>query len=395
MENPSSPFFTALVTDTSLAPAYGFQECYIDATHGPVPKVGGRYGTASANPGYPVPTSTTFAVNDVVLCRQADGLGGLAWELSLVGGAAKNPVAVTFSTVEKLPACAYFNGPNNNGIGATLTANANGVLSLRQGAQDNPYTPPVGSLMLVQYEGTGSFQLDASPNNGIYTVTSIGSARTPWVMTRTPGYDTGAAMVGLYVYVERGPWLATTTWIQQASANGFGPVPRIGIDSLWFKLAAPVTLNIINGFGSLSLCAFFTNPFSFPGQGPFDVAPDMYKGILPVSGVFQLSARWSAQITNNALGNAGPVYFRVLTILGITSGQSNVTLGVQPGANAVSPLLPIQYTDSIGGNLGDLIALQYGTLGFPLSASMTINAQNSGGGTSIPMELTLLDGHHI
>lgn len=88
----------------------------------------------------------------------------LAWNPS-------NPSCVT-STNVALPTCTYNNGIN--GFGATLTANANGILT---SASTNGLTVNVGERLFVSGEA-------ASQNDGIYVVTSVGSAGTTWVLTR-------------------------------------------------------------------------------------------------------------------------------------------------------------------------------------------------------------------
>ena len=81
-------WFLARITNISAAPAYQFQEQWVTDDAGTVAdKTGGRYGGAD-NPGFAV-NGAVFAVNDLALCRSADGVGGLVWELvPLSGGSA-------------------------------------------------------------------------------------------------------------------------------------------------------------------------------------------------------------------------------------------------------------------------------------------------------------------
>jgi hypothetical protein len=159
-------FFLGIINDVSAAPTkYGFVEGWIDPTFGPVPKVGGRYGSiAAGNPGYPVPVETAFALNDPVLCRQADGLGGLAWELSPLKPSSRAALyQVDYVTINPLPANTYNNG--SSGVGATLTGTTSGPLVL-----SNAYygagllRPPAGTLILVNGEANCS-QLTADTAN--------------------------------------------------------------------------------------------------------------------------------------------------------------------------------------------------------------------------------------
>lgn len=70
--------------------------------------------------------------------------------------------AVTRRTTAALPAGTYTNGPTNNGIGATFTVTATGVLSI-DGAN-----PPVGARIAVTQQATPI-------QNGIYVVTVAGA----------------------------------------------------------------------------------------------------------------------------------------------------------------------------------------------------------------------------
>lgn len=87
---------------------------------------------------------------------------------------AKKPCVV--ATTAALPANTYNNG--TAGVGATLTANVNGAIPSQDGQGMN-----TGDRILVWFEAT-------SQNNGIYTVTNLGSAGTKWVLTRATDADT-------------------------------------------------------------------------------------------------------------------------------------------------------------------------------------------------------------
>lgn len=60
-------------------------------------------------------------------------------------------------------------------VGSVLTANANGALAAQDGV-----TPVLGDAFLVTQDGA---------KNGIYTLTQLGSAGTPWVATRRSDAD--------------------------------------------------------------------------------------------------------------------------------------------------------------------------------------------------------------
>jgi hypothetical protein len=83
--------------------------------------------------------------------------------------------------------------PTNTRTGNVLTASANGILPAQDGV-----TLSVNDPILVKNEATGA-------NNGIYTVTSLGAAGSPWVLTRRADADTsGEVTAGLSVDVTEG-----------------------------------------------------------------------------------------------------------------------------------------------------------------------------------------------
>jgi hypothetical protein len=84
-----------------------------------------------------------------------------------VQGLDQKPTAQV-ATTAALPANTYANG--TGGIGATLTATANGALTV------DGYTPAVGDRILVKNEVAGA-------NNGLYDVTQVGSGATPYILT--------------------------------------------------------------------------------------------------------------------------------------------------------------------------------------------------------------------
>ena len=99
------------------------------------------------------------------------------WMLSILVSGSKM-WAADLVTVAALPANTYANG--TSGVGATLTANANGVFPTRDGK-----VPFAGMNVLVTGEA-------APANNGLYRLGTIGSSTTAWVLTRIAGFDASA-----------------------------------------------------------------------------------------------------------------------------------------------------------------------------------------------------------
>jgi hypothetical protein len=98
----------------------------------------------------------------------------------------------------------YNNGTSGNG--ATLTATANGALSLDSSA-------PAATQRVLIKDQTANVQ------NGVYTVTVTGNATTAFVLTRATDYNDGAEIAaGDGFYVDSGATLSNTTWVQQTPA---------------------------------------------------------------------------------------------------------------------------------------------------------------------------------
>lgn len=129
-------------------------------------------------------------------------------------------------TVAALPACTYNNG--SAGVGATLTANSNGAI----GAVGGYSTLSVGSRVLVKNQSNAI-------QNGIYVVTQLGSASTPWILTRSTDFDgspVSEVTAGDFVYVQEGS-LSGTQWVQitvGSGTSGGHDYVVIGTDNLVF-----------------------------------------------------------------------------------------------------------------------------------------------------------------
>jgi hypothetical protein len=135
---------------------------------------------------------------------------------------------VNYASTAALPSYTYNNG--TSGVGATITANANGALSFGGGS------PTTTQRLLVKDEAGAN-----QPYNGIYTVTQTGSLLLPFILTRATDYDssgsgTNEIDAGDYVLVLSGT-NASTAWVQQT------PLPiTVGTTALVFlQFNAPIT----------------------------------------------------------------------------------------------------------------------------------------------------------
>ncbi len=131
------------------------------------------------------PVSATDGANK----RYVDGV---------IQGVKHKPTA-DVSTAAALASVTYANG--TAGVGATLTATANGALSV------DGYAPTAGQIVLVRHQAS-TFQ------NGLYVVTNAGSGGTPFVLTRHVEMDQATEFSGGLVAVENnGSTTGNTLWL--------------------------------------------------------------------------------------------------------------------------------------------------------------------------------------
>ena len=135
-----------------------------------------------------VPANTTNIANKIYVDNAIAGV--------------TSQIACQYGTTADLGAVTYNNG--TSGVGATLTKTSPFATLSIDGA-----SPTVGQRILVKNQTT---QLQ----NGVYTVTSVGSGSVGWVLTRATDYDQSAEInAGDAFYVELGTTNTNTQWVQQ------------------------------------------------------------------------------------------------------------------------------------------------------------------------------------
>lgn len=143
----------------------------------------------------------------------------------------------------------YVNGAS--GVDATLTSTANQVFAL------DGITPAVGARVLIKDQST-AFQ------NGIYTVTNVGSLSIPWVLTRATDFDSASQIfVGDAIFVATGTVNGVTAWMQTATVTTVGTssitfvkLAKSGIESI----AGTTNQITVNTSGSAATVSLATNP---------------------------------------------------------------------------------------------------------------------------------------
>lgn len=173
-----------------------------------------------------VPAWTVYASSPFVLLAGSTMTGALILNTSSpstpLQAASKGYVDSVASGLSVVLACrvattanlsaTYANGAA--GVGATLTNNgAMAALTI-----DSVLTV-VNDRVLVKNQTT-TFQ------NGIYTVTTVGSGAVNWVLTRATDYDTAAEILpGTLVSINEGTTQSGTAWIETATVTTVGTDP--------------------------------------------------------------------------------------------------------------------------------------------------------------------------
>ncbi len=133
----------------------------------------------------------------------------------------------------------YANG--TLGVGATLTNNSTQVAFSVDGQ-----SPSSTNRILVKNQSTAA-------QNGIYTLTTVGSGATNWVLTRATDYDQAAEILnGTCVVVTAGTVNANSFWVQDNT------VTTVGTDAVLFvaiSFASGTYLTIANNLSDLANAA--------------------------------------------------------------------------------------------------------------------------------------------
>jgi hypothetical protein len=224
-----------------------------------------------------------------------------------------------FKTSAYAGSTADLNATYNNGaagVGATLTnAGVQAAFSV------DGTSPPINSRILVKDQVSAS-------DNGIYTLTTVGSGATNWVLTRSTDFDTPATMqAGSFIIVSNGTINANTAWIQTDT------ITTVGTDPVAWSQFASFGVQSVSG-----TAGFIT---SSGGLNPIIGIDPAYIGQTSITTLGTItSGTWNGNViplafggTNaNLVASNGGIFYSTATAGAILAGTSTSLQMLQSGA---------------------------------------------------------------
>lgn len=123
------------------------------------------------------------------------------------------------ATGNTLKACTYNNG--TGGVGATLTGNANGILSQSdQTDKVDNVTPALNDIILVKNQASAL-------QNGLYVVTQLGSVSLPFILTRLEFYNEPSEVYPSVIFISEGTANQSRYFTQDTDAPTIGTSPLV------------------------------------------------------------------------------------------------------------------------------------------------------------------------
>ena len=251
----------------------------------------------------------------------------------------------------------------NSGVGANLTATANGALVV------DGFSVSAGNRVLVYNQST-------TYENGIYDVTDTGNVSAPWILTRSSDADLYIpdSSIGLdegtYVYVKYGDTGAGESYVQTAPSGPF----IIGLANITFTQFSASQVYSANTQAGLSLTGTVfaakvdNDTTAFDGGGNIVVKAGANLTTPNIGAATGTSLTVTGNITSNNLISNNDVTTATVTASGNVSGGNITTAGAVDATGNVS-----------GGNL-------------VTSGDVTTNTVTATGNVTAPFFIGNVDG---
>jgi hypothetical protein len=256
---------------------------------------------------------------------------------------------VVYASVAALPAYTYNNGAS--GVGATITATANGALSIGGGS------PTTTQRVLVKDEIGGN-----APYNGIYTVTATGSPSAVFQLTRATDYDTSGTGTneidaGDYVLVISGT-NASTAWVQQTAL----PI-TVGTTPLVFlQFNQPITYSAGTGL-NLSPATTFNISNTGVTAATYGAAATVPVFAVNAQGQVTSVTNTAIAIANTAVSGLGTMSTQAASAVAITGGSINgTTVGATTASTGAFTTLSASSTATLNTFVSSGVTITGGTI---------------------------------
>ena len=253
-------------------------------------------------------------------------------------------------TTAALPTCTYANG--SSGVGATLTGDSNGALTV------DGVAVVAADRILVKNQAAGA-------QNGIYTVSATGSGSAAFVLTRATDADTATEFnSGAFVFVEKGTANADNGYVMtQDTTITFG--------------STSITFDQFSGAGQITAGDALTK-----SGNTMNVAVDD-SSIEVSSDALRIKTNWIGQGSITTLGTIGTGVWQGTAVgtqyggTGQNFSSSTGVISLSSGTASVSATLPV----SLGGTGASTAAAGATALGVGTGDSPEFTAVNVGHAT--------------
>lgn len=211
-----------------------------------LPKAGGTMDSTTG-----VINMNSSKITGLATCTNANDAANKAYVDSVATGLSVQGACYAASTANLT--ATYANG--SSGIGATLTnSGALAAFSI------DGVSPPVNSRILVKDQST-------TYENGIYTLTTVGSGAVAWVLTRATDYDqTTEIQPGDLVVINNGTSYGGTSFIETATVTAIGTDPILFSQFTFSATAVLLKANNLSDVASTTTAFGNISPLTTKGD---------------------------------------------------------------------------------------------------------------------------------